>query len=191
MGIIRVVLVVGESFNFGLESVQPACRTYPQHALVVLEDCQYAVVTKAVGVFWIMSVVRELLRLPIKSVKPPAECRDPECPRSVFIDYLDVIAAQTLGIIGIVLVTGKLSCLSVESIEASTSCPDPEQACFVFVETPDEVAAQGVGIIGIFLDYSEAVAVVFVQTVFGTKPHEPLAVLQNAHNRALRQALFE
>ncbi len=65
----------------------------------------------------------------------------------------------------------------VVAVEAAVAGADPEDAVTVLVKRPDAVVAQAAGIPRAAAQHFEAVAVVAVESVVGTDPQEPQAVL--------------
>ena len=67
----------------------------------------------------------------------------------------------------------------------------PKQVPLIPEAVLDPVGAQAVGIASIVLIDPEFVAVVAVQPILRAKPHEAMAVLDDAVDRALGEAVFD
>ena len=61
----------------------------------------------------------------------------------------------------------------------------------VFKERRDQVVAEGVRVFRVVSVYGEAVTIIAVQTILGAEPHEAVAILEDASDRAVREALLD
>ena len=79
---------------------------------------------------------------------------------------------------------------SVKAVDLSTDRPKPECTRSVFEQERDIIEGDGGGIERILPVDREIVSVESVQPIWGSKPHESFAVLEDAEHTVVRQPLF-
>jgi len=72
---------------------------------------------------------------------------------------------------------GEHSSIAMEPIETASIGSHPKCPSGIFKERPDLIVADTERIIRIVLVHGEAVTVVFIEPIVGSKPHETFAVL--------------
>ena len=102
-----------------------------------------------------------------------------------------MVVAYALGIFRVETVVREILRVRIEPIEAAVECPDPYVAGPVDQKREDMVVDEAVRILGIVAKDGEGVAVVPVQPVLGTEPHETTLVLGDALDDGLGQTLLE
>jgi hypothetical protein len=85
---------------------------------------------------------------------------------------------------------GELLFIPVVAIDSPTPCAGPDIAVPVLDERGDEIVGEGTFIAFDVFVNGEIIAVVFIETVAGTQPHEPPAVLQDAGDVGLGKTGF-
>ena len=84
------------------------------------------------------------------------------------------------------LVARDFATLRIIAVDAGAVRADPDDPLGILGQIGDEVAAQAVGILRFMADRGEFVAVEAVKAVLGAEPQEPLSVLQDSGDDALR-----
>ena len=85
---------------------------------------------------------------------------------------------------------GEFPGISIEAVETASKGSDPKYPGRIFKEGPDLIVAYTERVIWIVFVYHEAITIVLVKPIIGSKPHEPLAVLQYAVYGAVGESGF-
>ena len=190
-----IVHETGEGTRPRLEPVESAltcrcprhfrfARANPERALPVLVERPHLVVAQTGRVLRIVQVAGEGPRLAIQAVEP-ALCADPECAPAVFEDDRDRVLAQTRGIDGVMHETGEGVGLLVVAIEPPAVGTYPKRAIPVNIEALQTVGRERSGVLSIVLVMGKVVAVVAVEAVPPSEPHEALVVLHHGDARCI------
>jgi hypothetical protein len=79
----------------------------------------------------------------------------------------------------------------VISVEASTPGSNPDIAFVIFYDVGDKIVAETAFIAGVIAIDGDLIAVVFVESVAGAKPHETAAVLEDGKDIVLRETRID
>jgi hypothetical protein len=108
----------------------------------------------------------------------------------VFLGFISDVL-EILGVVSNKLPRTRSRCaIAIESIETPAVRSDPEHAGRVLEEGPDPVVTQAVRIVRVVLVHCETVPVILVESVVGAKPHEALAILEDAVHGTVRESVF-
>jgi hypothetical protein len=111
---------------------------------------------------------------------------EPQGPRSIFVYCYHDIAAQAARIGWIVAVPREALSTAIEGVHAGPGT-NPQRAVAVFVDVLDEIATDAVRVGRVVAIRDHAVAVVAVEPVVRTEPHEADAILRKRLNALIRQ----
>lgn len=109
---------------------------------------------------------------------------DVEIVEAVFGEGGDEVAGEFRGL---AFVGDEAVFFPVVAVESSASGAYPDLPLSVFGDVGDEVIGDAEGVAGVVAVDGDLVAIVFVESVAGTEPHEATAVLQDAEDIILRE----
>jgi hypothetical protein len=89
------------------------------------------------------------------------------------------------------VIASELSGATVKSVETAAKRPYPQHASRVLEQRPNTVVAQAVEIIRVVLVCHETVAIVPIEPIVGAKPHETIAILQDAVHSAMGEPVLD
>src|SRR5688572_3048744 len=95
--------------------------------------------------------------------------------------FVDQSTTDAIVIGGIMLVRSKSICSTIKTTQA-TSGTNPYDAIVVFDNTRRKILNQGRRVFAVVKKHGKIIAIKFVQSLQGTKPHKALPVLKNSYN---------
>src|SRR5579859_3522740 len=174
---------VSEFIRLSIELVEPAvCRTHPIIVTAVLEDRVDIEVAQAGGVSCVRIKAFVFSRGRIYFIQAFAVGADP----NIALGILQQVIDEGVGKGGID--EGELLFIAVVAIYSPAPCSHPEISVAVFEEGRDKVIADGMLVVLDVLIDREIVAIIFIESVTGSKPHKTPAVLQDAGDVRLGEA---
>lgn len=76
-------------------------------------------------------------------------------------------------------------CFTVEKVNATVSGSHPKPAFRIFINVLDIIIGEGIGIGTIMPVNDEMIAIVTVQSILSSEPHESITILHDAVDHAL------
>jgi hypothetical protein len=131
--------------------------------------------------------------LSVKLIKSTSRGSYPVCAGAIFKDTLHFIMTQTCWVSRIMLIRSKLICFLIVFIESSPSCADPKHFSTIgriLKYGSDEIIAYAMGISRIVHILFHRVTIMSIQSTFGAKPHNSLAVLNDATDATMGKAVL-
>ena len=176
------------SAGFGVQSSQPEVAADPHLAGCIAHDRE-DVVPLLAG-----AGQSERHELAARGIQP-AQAGAPGARVYVAVgidkNAADDVAADTRRSLGIVTVGRERPARAVHAGDAGAVRGEPQIAVRVFRNVEYEIAAERSRIPALAPVVAELVAVETIETVFGSDPEQPLAVLVNGQDVALRQPLVQ
>ena len=144
---------------------------------------------QAVGVIGMMSVILKLFGLTVKLAQSAVLGTDPQHRVIVFRDGVHPSSGQARRIVWIVLKADKSFRFPFEPVEPLHGA-DIKFTLAVCKDRPDFIVAKAVFIRFIVFVYGKPVSIIPIQSVPGSKPHQPPLVLRNGKHRTLGKPVF-
>src|SRR4030095_15504109 len=167
---------------------QPALAREPDVPVAVLDDLGDPADEPPLAV---VPVVGERSSPGIELVEAAVLGTEPEIAVTVLDHALDRSASERVTVIRVMQVTCTALGPGIESIHPGAG-GNPQISFVILHQILEEVGAQAarvVRVVLVLLLHDEAVTVIPIEAVAGSKPHEPAAILQNVDHVALREAV--
>jgi hypothetical protein len=189
--IILMVEVAGEGFCLFIEEVQSvAISGYPEILLAVDVDITDVISTETGGIARLMMVVIEPSAVRLEVNDSLVFGAHPDITGRIFCQAGDEVTGDG-GAARIFSECQELVLCPVVPVEPSSTCSYPYITTAVFNDVGDEVITETAFVPEVVAIDIDLVAVIFVETVPGTEPYEPPAVLEDTKDIVLGEACID
>ncbi|MDM8526628.1 hypothetical protein QUF58_00335 [Anaerolineales bacterium HSG24] len=173
--------MVDKCFCIPIEQINSVIGSDPERTRPILHNHIDIIVIQAIRIRWIMLVMSECFRVPIKQIESLTCCANPERARLILAYCLYPIVTQAMGIFRIMLIAEKSLGFLVKTIQ-SAFCTNPQNSCPVLVYQINKIMPYRCWIVGVvpIMGESPCLSVKAIQSAaIGADPERSAPVLKN------------